>query len=74
MNDLGLSKYCIDIRTLDPNLLADTFASLVANTDEVKRRMAACLAEYRSRLMNQFDELFAAEGKCVETRSIELCH
>jgi polysaccharide pyruvyl transferase WcaK-like protein len=74
MNDLGLSKYCLDIRTFDAKLLADTFAFLVADTDEVKRHMAACLAEYRSRLMSQFDELFADEGKCVETRSMELCH
>jgi len=59
MNDLGLSKYCMDIRTFDPALLADTFASLVADTEEVKCRMAASLAKYRSRLMSQFDELFA---------------
>jgi polysaccharide pyruvyl transferase WcaK-like protein len=59
MNDLGLSKYCMDIRTFDPALLADTFASLVADTDEVKHRMAASLAEYRSRLLSQFNELFA---------------
>jgi polysaccharide pyruvyl transferase WcaK-like protein len=59
MNDLGLSKYCVDIRTFDPALLADTFASLVADTDEVKCRMAASLAKYSSRLMSQFDELFA---------------
>jgi polysaccharide pyruvyl transferase WcaK-like protein len=59
MNDLGLSRYCMDIRTFDPALLVDTFASLVADTNEVKCRMAASLAMYRSRLMSQFDELFA---------------
>ena len=59
MNDLGLSKYCLDIRTFDPDGLAETFASLVAGTSEIKAHMAASLAKYRSRLMRQFDELFA---------------
>jgi polysaccharide pyruvyl transferase WcaK-like protein len=59
MNDLGLSKYCVDIRTFDPILLVDKFKSLVADTDEVKRRMAASLAKYKSQSMRQFDELFA---------------
>ena len=58
MNDLGLSKYCMDIGTFDPAVFADKFASLVADTDEVKCRMSASLAKYRSQLMSQFDELF----------------
>jgi polysaccharide pyruvyl transferase WcaK-like protein len=58
MNDLGLSKYCVDIRTFDPVVLVDKFASLVAETDEIKGRMALILGKYRSRLMTQFDELF----------------
>ena len=60
MNDLGLSKYCVNLRTFDPVLLADKFESLVANTDEIKCRMAASLAKYRSLSGRQFDELFAA--------------
>ena len=58
MNALGLSKYCVDIRTLDPIQLTDTFASLVSDTEEVKSRMVASLANYRSQLAIQFDELF----------------
>jgi len=73
MNELGLSKYCMDIRTFDPALLTDMFASLVADTDEVKCCMAASLAKYRSRLMRQFDELFAANGKSAGTRSVDFC-
>jgi polysaccharide pyruvyl transferase WcaK-like protein len=58
MNDIGLSKYCVDIRKFDPNLLTDTFLSLVSNTDEIKSCMAAILADYRSQLTIQFDDLF----------------
>jgi polysaccharide pyruvyl transferase WcaK-like protein len=58
MNDLGLPKYCVDIRKFDPSLLTDTFRSLVSNTDEIKSRMAAILVNYRSQLTIQFDGLF----------------
>lgn len=58
MNALGLSKYCVDIRTFNPIDLAGTFASLVDDREEVKLRMAASLARYRSRLTRQFDDLF----------------
>jgi polysaccharide pyruvyl transferase WcaK-like protein len=59
MNELGLSNYCLDIRTFEPAVLADRFASLVADTDEIKHRMANRLAKYKKRLARQFDELFA---------------
>jgi polysaccharide pyruvyl transferase WcaK-like protein len=58
MKDLGLSKYCVDIREFDLNLLTGTFASLVSNSDEIKRRMAERLSCYKSELKNQFDDLF----------------
>jgi polysaccharide pyruvyl transferase WcaK-like protein len=60
MNDLGLSKYCLDIRTCQPADLCDAFASLVAAAAEVKSRMASSLASYRSRLTGQFDNLFGS--------------
>jgi polysaccharide pyruvyl transferase WcaK-like protein len=58
MSALGLSRYCVDIRNFDSASLADTFASLVDRTQEVKARMAENLAAYRSRAAAQFDELF----------------
>ncbi len=58
MKAIGLSKYCVDIRTFDPIRLTDTFASLVSDTEEVKSRMAASVASYRSQLVIQFDDLF----------------
>lgn len=61
MNNLGLSKYCVDIRTFDHALLANTFASLVDNTDDIKNQMAGMLAKYRSQLMDQFEKLFAGD-------------
>ena len=58
MNALGLSQYCVDMRTFDPMLLMDRFASLVSDTETVKRSMAAKLADYRLKLTIQFDSLF----------------
>jgi polysaccharide pyruvyl transferase WcaK-like protein len=60
MNALGLSKYCVDIRTFDPYLLADTFDCLVNDRDEVRSRMASTLKANKSRLQAQFDELWPA--------------
>jgi polysaccharide pyruvyl transferase WcaK-like protein len=58
MNDLELSSYCVDIGHFDPELLADRFASIVINAEEIKSRMAASLARNRQLLRTQFDELF----------------
>jgi polysaccharide pyruvyl transferase WcaK-like protein len=58
MTDLELSSYCVDIRVFDPKLLAERFASMVINAEEIKKRMAASLAINRRRVMSQFDELF----------------
>ena len=58
MKDLGLSKYCVDIRKFDPDILTDVFQSLVNNTDEIKSHMAASLMIYRSQLTTQFDDIF----------------
>jgi polysaccharide pyruvyl transferase WcaK-like protein len=58
MADLELSTYCVDIRDFDPNLLAERFASMIINTEEIKTRMAANLARNRQQLRSQFDELF----------------
>ena len=58
MNDLGLSEYCVDIRTFDLDLLANTFIRMVENRDEIKKRMAEKAASYRRGLTLQFDQLF----------------
>ena len=58
MADLELSSYCVDIRDFDESLLADRFASMVNNADEIKSRMAASLTRNRQQLRSQFDELF----------------
>jgi polysaccharide pyruvyl transferase WcaK-like protein len=68
MNALGLSKYCADIRTFDPVRVADTFASLVIDTEEVKSSMAASLANYRSQLEAQFDDLFPSDPEHMRCR------
>jgi len=62
MGALGLSEYCVDMRTFDPIQLANRFQSLVANTEAVKDRMASALGNYRAKLTVQFDELFPSAG------------
>ena len=58
MNDMGLSDYCVDIRTFDLDLLANTFIRMVENRDKIKTRMAEKAASYRRGLSIQFDQLF----------------
>jgi polysaccharide pyruvyl transferase WcaK-like protein len=61
MADLELSRYCVDIRDFDAGFLADRFASMVNNAEEIKSRMAARLTSNRQQLGSQFDELFRFE-------------
>jgi polysaccharide pyruvyl transferase WcaK-like protein len=61
MSALGLSKYCVDMRTFDPARLMDTFSSLVSDAEAVKSSMAASLARYRAELAVQLDGLFPAD-------------
>jgi polysaccharide pyruvyl transferase WcaK-like protein len=58
MTDLELPNYCVDIRDFDPKLLAERFALMVINAEEIKSSMAASLSRNRQRLRSQFDELF----------------
>jgi polysaccharide pyruvyl transferase WcaK-like protein len=58
MSDLGLAKYCVDIRSFDLNLLTATFTAAVNNSEEIKGRMAERLECYRRELTMQFDHLF----------------
>ena len=69
MDDLELSKYCVDVKNCDSNVLADTFVALVSNRDQIKQRMAEKLAMYREKLSNQFDELFPPQGAPVAEKS-----
>ena len=76
MKALGLSKYCVDIRTFGPSQLADTFASLVADSDVVKKRMAASLVDYRLLSAIQFDDLFprrSGEKPLLEAPPARVC-
>ncbi|HXJ84993.1 MAG TPA: polysaccharide pyruvyl transferase family protein, partial [Candidatus Methylomirabilis sp.] len=50
MSDIGLGEYCMDIRTFDPETLTETFAAVVRDADEIRRRMASTLTGYRAKL------------------------
>jgi polysaccharide pyruvyl transferase WcaK-like protein len=58
MTDLGLSEYCLDINTFDPELLATTFTRMVTDKEAIKARMAEKVALYKKALSSQFDKLF----------------
>jgi polysaccharide pyruvyl transferase WcaK-like protein len=58
MEALGLSEYCVDMRSFDPTAAADRFRSLVDDAETVKRKMDDKLADYRRKLRSEFDELF----------------
>jgi polysaccharide pyruvyl transferase WcaK-like protein len=62
MNDLGLSEYCVDIRTFDLDLLTHAFTRLIENRDAVKARMADEACRYEKALTIQFDRLFPREA------------
>ncbi len=71
MAEIGLSEYCFEIATFDPNQLTDAFVSMVSHSVEIKQKMAASLAGYRARLITQYDELFPpvpAKGPLGEPR------
>src|SRR5262249_31749812 len=58
MDDLGLSRYCLDIRTVESDSLTDTFFDLVENAAQIKSRMSAVYLSYKDALGRQFDNLF----------------
>lgn len=58
MKDLGLVKYCLDIRKCDLGMMEDAFLSMVAERDEIQSRMAEKALSYKKALVTQFDLLF----------------
>ena len=60
MNDLGLGRYCVDIRDCSPTALTGAFESLVDDHHKIKNQMAEKLIVYRTQLGIQFDQLFPA--------------
>ena len=58
MNDLGLSEYCVDIRTFNLDFLANVFTRLVEHQDAIKAGMFDTARNYEKNLQNQFDRLF----------------
>ena len=61
MNELGLSEYCVEIRTLDADLLRKTFDRLAANAAALKAYMPTKAASYSRAITIQFDTLFPRE-------------
>jgi polysaccharide pyruvyl transferase WcaK-like protein len=62
MNDLGLSEYCVDIRTFDLQALNDLFMRMIDNREAIRKAMSERLKSYRGDLAAQFDVLFPRES------------
>lgn len=62
MDALGLSEYCVDMRTFDPVQLINKFEHLVSETVIVKKQMKAAWEDYRAKASAQFDSLFPPES------------
>jgi polysaccharide pyruvyl transferase WcaK-like protein len=63
MQALGLSEYCVDIRTFDPMDLAGRLDSMVRNRRTITTQMSTSLVRYKELLKTQFDELWPTETK-----------
>lgn len=59
MDSLGLSEYCVDIRTFDAVELTEKFNMLVEHYPEVKAQMADVLALFQRQAASQYDALFS---------------
>jgi polysaccharide pyruvyl transferase WcaK-like protein len=70
MSELGLTKYCIDIRSLDAARLTDIFMAMMEDRCEIKGRMADRLSSYKKRLSAQFDQLFLHDLATPSTGSL----
>jgi polysaccharide pyruvyl transferase WcaK-like protein len=58
MDALGMSRFCVEMTTLDPVELFDKFSLLTAETGAVKIDLSATLADLRRKSSGQFDQLF----------------
>lgn len=62
MEELGLSEYCVDIGQCSADDLTARTERLLANAEDVKARIGRSVADFRSQLNRQFDELFLENG------------
>jgi polysaccharide pyruvyl transferase WcaK-like protein len=66
MDDLGMSRFCVEMTTFDAVQLFDKFSLLTVEKATVQAELAATLADLRQKSSSQFDQLFPV------TRSPEL--
>lgn len=69
MADMGLGDYVMDIGRFDVPWLTSRFEQLMTNSEQVRSRIAARRAEYRSTIDNQYDRLF---GRLAGAAAAEL--
>jgi polysaccharide pyruvyl transferase WcaK-like protein len=62
MDALGLSEYCVDMHTFDPEQLVEKFTRLVGETEIIKKKLKTTWADYRTKASAQFDCLFPSDS------------
>ncbi len=62
MDDIGLSRFCVDVERCDRDELARRFMVLSGQTAEVRQQMTDVRVRYRRQLSEQFDRLFPPEA------------
>jgi len=58
MDDMGHGRYCLDIKTFDPGVLEERFASLRAELPAARECIVRKVAEYRGVLDRQYKHVF----------------
>lgn len=61
MAALGLSAFCLDIRTIDRQSLVERFEALSAARDAVAAKLEQRVAAYRRELQGQYDQVFGPD-------------
>lgn len=71
MENLGMWRYCVDLKTFDPKDVIDRFTTLVGEKDVIKHVMSKRLAENQAKISAEFDALFS-ENQTHTWRSASL--
>jgi polysaccharide pyruvyl transferase WcaK-like protein len=70
MRDIGLSEYCLDVKSFDEDLLTTTFNRMIADRSGIKARMAEKRILFEAQLGEQFDRLFPLADNGVVDKGV----
>jgi polysaccharide pyruvyl transferase WcaK-like protein len=58
MADMGLSDFCLSIKSEDVNRLCERILAIESNQEKLRTQIRAKVKEYRARLQTQYDHIF----------------